>query len=151
MSDPRLELNIQFAVKAADMPSRADFRRWAKAALLGDASVALRIVDADEGGNLNRDYRGKDYATNVLTFAYGAAAEGEPLSGDIVICAPVVAHEAAEQGVSLHAHYAHLTVHGLLHLQGYDHECDAEAVAMESIESFIMQRLGFSDPYAANT
>ncbi len=151
MSDPQLELNIQFAVKAAEMPSRADFRRWAKAALRADASVALRIVDADEGRNLNREYRGKDYATNVLTFAYGAVAEDEPISGDIVICAPVAAHEAAEQGILLHAHYAHLTVHGLLHLQGYDHETDAEAVTMESIESFIMQRLGFPDPYAANT
>jgi probable rRNA maturation factor len=83
----------------------------------------------------------------VLTFAYGAAAENGRLSGDIVICAPVAAREAAEQGITLEAHFAHLTVHGMLHLQGYDHEADAEAVTMESIESFIMRRLGYSDPY----
>jgi len=172
MADPHLDLNIQFAVRVtnpaakmdsphaslppegaqcppwggptAGMPSRSDFRRWAKAALLADAEVALRVVDEEEGRTLNRDYRGKDYATNVLTFAYG----GEPLSGDIVICAPVVAREAAEQGITLAAHYAHLTLHGMLHLQGYDHETDAEAVTMEAVESFIMQRLGYSDPYA---
>lgn len=147
MTAPQLDLNLQFAVKKAARPRKADLRRWVKAALLGDAIVALRIVDEAEGRSLNRDYRGKDYATNVLTFAYG----GEPLSGDIVICAPVVAREAAEQGITLEAHYAHLTLHGMLHLQGYDHETDAEAVTMESVESFIMHRLGYSDPYAANT
>jgi probable rRNA maturation factor len=147
MAAPQLDLNLQFAVKKSARPRKSDFRRWAKAALLGDAIVALRVVDEDEARALNRDYRGKDYATNVLTFAYGAAAEGEPLAGDIVICAPVVAREAAEQCVTLEAHYAHLTLHGMLHLQGYDHETDAEAVTMEAVESFIMQRLGYPDPY----
>ena len=118
---------------------------------MADAVVALRVVDEKEGRSLNREYRGKDYATNVLTFAYGAPASGEPLAGDIVICAPVVAREAAEQGIRMKAHYAHLTVHGMLHLQGYDHETEAEAVTMESVESFIMQRLGYSDPYAENS
>ncbi len=147
MSDPKLDLNLQFAVKKSERPRRSNFRRWAKAALKVDAEVALRVVDEAEGLALNRDYRGKDYATNVLTFAYGATAGHGSLSGDIVICAPVVAREAAEQGITLEAHFAHLTVHGMLHLQGYDHETDAEAVTMESIESFIMRRLGFSDPY----
>lgn len=144
-----LDLNIQFAVKKSARPRKSDLRRWAKAALLGDAIVALRIVDEEEGRTLNREYRGKDYATNVLTFAYGSAENGEPLAGDIVICAPVVLREAAEQGITPAAHYAHLTLHGMLHLQGYDHETDAEAVTMEAVESFIMRRLGYSDPYDA--
>jgi len=151
MADPKLDLNLQFAVKKSRRPRRSDFRRWAKAVLLGDAEVGLRVVDEEEGRTLNRDYRGKDYATNVLTFVYGSAAIGAPLSGDIVICAPVVAREAEAQGITLKAHYAHLTLHGMLHLQGYDHETDAEAVTMEAIESFIMRRLGYSDPYAANS
>lgn len=147
MTKPQLDLDIQFALKSKGMPRRRDFRRWAKAALQTDAIVALRVVDKAEGRSLNRQYRGKDYATNVLTFAYGCAAQGEPISGDIVICAPVAAREASEQGISLEAHYAHLAVHGMLHLQGYDHEIDSEAVIMESIESFIMRRLGYADPY----
>jgi probable rRNA maturation factor len=147
MSDPKLDLSLQFAVKKSERPRRSDLRRWVKAALMADALVGLRIVDEAEGRALNQEYRGKDYATNVLTFAYGLSDEDGRLSGDIVICAPVVAREAAEQGVSLEEHYAHLTLHGMLHLQGYDHETDAEAVTMESIESFIMQRLGYSDPY----
>ena len=147
MTKPRLELDIQFALKTKGMPRRRDFRRWAKAALQTDAVVALRVVDKAEGRSLNRQYRGKDYATNVLTFAYGSAAQDEPISGDIVICAPVAAREASEQGISLEAHYAHLAVHGMLHLQGYDHEIDGDAVIMESIESFIMRRLGYADPY----
>ena len=149
MAAPQLDLNLQFAVKKSARPRKPDFRRWVKAALLGDAIVALRVVDEEEGRTLNRDYRGKDYATNVLTFAYGADVEGDPLSGDILICAPVVAREAAEQGITLDAHYAHLTVHGMLHLQGYDHEVEAEAVTMEAVESFIMRRLGYEDPYEA--
>lgn len=144
---PRLELAIQFAVKA-DLPARAEFRRWAKAALRGDVAAALRVVDAEEGLALNRDYRGKDYATNVLTFEYGADPDTGALTGDIVLCAPVVEREAREQGKPLAAHYAHLTVHGLLHLQGYDHETgEADAIAMEAVESFIMQALGFPNPY----
>ncbi len=144
---PSLDLAIQFAVKA-ELPGRADFRRWAKAALRGDVAAALRIVDAEEGRALNRDYRGKDYATNVLTFEYGPDPETGVLTGDIVLCAPVVAKEAKDQGKPLAAHYAHLTVHGMLHLQGYDHETgQADALAMEAVESFIMQVLGFPDPY----
>jgi probable rRNA maturation factor len=144
MADPRLDLNLQFAVKKSARPKRAQFRRWAKAALLVDAEVALRVVGEAEGRALNRQFRDKDYATNVLTFVYG----GVPLAGDIVMCAPVVAREASEQGISLEAHYAHLTLHGMLHLQGYDHEVEADATSMEAVESFIMLRMGYPDPYA---
>jgi len=147
MSDPKLDLNLQFAVKKSKRPRRSSFRRWAKAALMLDAEVALRVVDEAEGRTLNRDFRGKDYATNVLTFAYGLSEANGRLSGDIVICAPVVARESAEQGITLDSHFAHLTIHGMLHLQGYDHETDTEAVIMESIETFIMRRLGYPDPY----
>ncbi len=148
MAKPQLELDIQFALKTAGMPRRRDFRRWAKAALQTNASVVLRVADKAEARKLNREFRGKDYATNVLTFAYGSDVQGDPLSGDILICAPVVVREAKKQGITLEAHYAHLTVHGMLHLQGFDHETDGEAVIMESIESFIMQKLGFADPYS---
>ncbi len=144
---PKLELAIQFAVKA-ELPGRADFRRWARAALKTDVAAALRVVDGEEGLALNRDYRGKDTATNVLTFEYGPDPDSGALTGDIVLCAPVVEKEAKEQGKALAAHYAHLTVHGMLHLQGYDHETgEADALAMEAVESFIMQALGFPNPY----
>ena len=143
----KLALTIQFASEQAELPSRADLRRWAKAALVTDAVATLRVVDEPEGLQLNQDYRDKPYATNVLTFAYGAESEGEPLTGDMVLCAPVVEREAREQGKSLEAHYAHLTVHGMLHLQGYDHEVEEDAVAMEAVETFIMARLGYPDPY----
>lgn len=139
---PRLALAVQYAFRAEGLPARGEFRRWARAALLEDAELALRVVDEPEGRELNRDYRGKDYATNVLTFAYG----GAPLAGDIVLCAPVVAREAAEQGKPLAAHYAHLTVHAMLHLQGYAHDDERDAVTMEGVESFIMRALGFPDP-----
>jgi len=143
----KLALTIQFASAPANLPSRAEFRHWAKAALLHDVDATLRVVDEAEGMQLNQDYRDKPSATNVLTFAYGAEQEGGPLSGDIVLCAAVVEREAVEQDKTPLAHYAHLTVHGMLHLQGYDHEVEGEAVAMEAIESFIMMRLGFPDPY----
>ena len=106
-------------------------------------------MDADEGRQLNHDYRGKDYATNVLSFALneGDPVPGLPLIGDLVLCAPVVEKEAAEQNKPLQAHYAHLLVHGMLHLQGFDHEQDDEAETMEALETVIMQRLGYPDPY----
>ncbi|MGA7948543.1 MAG: rRNA maturation RNase YbeY [Thiobacillaceae bacterium] len=112
-------------------------------------SVTLRLVEDEEGRALNRNYRGKDYATNVLTFISGKN-KFEPkvaMSGDIVLCAPVVETEARQQGKDLLDHYAHLTVHGMLHLQGYDHESDEEAVIMEAREATILAKLGFSDPY----
>lgn len=132
------------------------FRKWVAAALKGrirEADLAVRIVDEKEGCSLNHHYRGKDYATNVLSFP-ADLPEGlpkgvkMPLLGDLVICAPVVAREAAEQGKSLAAHYAHLTVHGTLHLLGWDHEDDKEADAMEQLEREILADLGIDDPYA---
>jgi probable rRNA maturation factor len=145
---PTLSLSVQYALDRTGLPTRAELRRWARAALLQDAEVTLRLVDEAEGRQLNHDYRGKDYATNVLSFEYGADPDSGAIAGDIVLCAPVVAREAAAQGKPLSAHYAHLVVHGMLHLQGYDHETgEADALAMEAVERFIMQRLGFPDPY----
>ena len=134
---------IQRASRAAHIPSDALLRRWARAALSREARVTLRYVAESEGRRLNRSYRGKDYATNVLTFIYGT----KPLEGDVVICAPVVAREAKAQGKAVAAHHAHLLVHGLLHLQGFDHEREREAKKMESRERRILARLGFADPY----
>lgn len=139
-----LSLSVQYASEAAGLPVRQQFRRWVKVAQLGDVHCTIRIVDEDEGRVLNRDFRGKDYATNVLTFVYD---DTEPLSGDIVFCAPVVEREAAEQGKTLQAHYAHLTIHGLLHLQGYDHENEAEAQQMEALETALMEKLRYPSPY----
>lgn len=124
---------------------RTDFVRWARAALAGGGVVTIRLVDADEGQTLNRDYRGKDYATNVLSFPYETTPR---VIGDLVICPNVVAREAGEQNKPLAAHYAHLTVHGMLHLQGRDHDNDDEAQVMEDEERKILAALGFPDPYA---
>lgn len=141
---PKLSLAVQYALKPETVPTRQQFRKWALAALERDAEITLRIVDAEEGRTLNRTYRHKDYATNVLTFPLMQ----EPLLlGDIVLCAPVVEREAAEQGITPEAHYAHLTVHGVLHMQGYDHENDADAAVMEALETQIVTKLGYADPY----
>ena len=139
----KLSLTVQYASEAKDLPTRAQFRRWFAAALLGDVSVTLRIVDVEEGRELNKNYRGKNYATNVLTFVYA----DHPVSGDVVICAPVVAKEAAEQGKELLAHYAHMTIHAALHLQGYDHQDEREAEAMEALETSMMLKLRYENPY----
>ena len=119
--------------------------RVASAALERDAQVTLRFVDGREGRALNRRYRGRDRATNVLTFVYD---DGVSLSGDIVLCAPVVSKEARAQHKTLRAHYAHLVIHGMLHLQGYDHERDDDAARMEAREIVLLRDLGFDDPYA---
>ena len=142
---PTLSLSVQFASNAADLPSRAQVRRWVKAALDVDAVVTVRFVDAIEGRALNAEFRGKDYATNVLTFVYD---DDDPRAGDIVLCAPVVRKEAHDQGKALAAHYAHLVVHGMLHFQGLDHERKADAAVMEAREVAILARLGVPDPYA---
>ncbi|MEQ1629859.1 MAG: rRNA maturation RNase YbeY [Gallionella sp.] len=142
-AEKKLSLSVQYASNASDLPTRAQFRRWFKAALLGDVSLTLRIVDAEEGRTLNKSYRGKDYATNVLTFVY----EDDPVSGDVVICAPVVAKEANEQNKNLLAHYAHMSIHSALHLQGYDHEVESEAEEMEALETSIMLKLRYANPY----
>jgi probable rRNA maturation factor len=141
---PKLAATIQYASVADSLPSASQFRKWAKAALRVDTEVTIRIVDAEEGQLLNNTYRGKDYATNVLTFPL---TEEPHLMGDIIICAPVVAAEAKSQQKSLEAHYAHLTVHGILHLHGYDHETDAQAELMEGLETAIVTKLGYASPY----
>jgi probable rRNA maturation factor len=140
----KLSLAVQYASDARKLPARTQIRRWIKTALQRDANVALRIVDEPEAQELNRTYRGKDYATNVLTFVYD---DVEPLSGDVVICAPVVAREAAAQHKDLLAHYAHLVIHAALHLQGYEHDNDADAAEMEALEIALMVKLGYPDPY----
>ncbi|WP_025870885.1 rRNA maturation RNase YbeY [Methylobacillus glycogenes] len=141
---PKLAMSVQLATESSGLPSEQQFRKWARATLRVDTEATLRIVDEEEGRELNRDYRGKDYATNVLTFPL---TEEPWLIGDIILCAPVVAREAQEQGITLEAHYAHLTVHGILHMHGYDHIEEAQAELMESLESAIMIKLGFADPY----
>jgi probable rRNA maturation factor len=141
---PKLALSVQYAVEPTDVPNRGRMRRWVQAALERPAELTLRVVDEDEGRTLNRDYRGKDYATNVLTFVYDDAPV---VTGDVVLCAPVVGREAREQGKTPEAHYAHLVVHGMLHLQGYDHENDADAQKMEAREAAILSKLGYDDPY----
>ena len=141
-----LTLSVQYGVAKKRLPSPVQVRSWAKAALLTDAQVTFRLVGAREGRKLNRDFRGRDYATNVLTFAY---PDLEPLTGDIVLCAPVIAKEAAQQHKPIEAHYAHLVVHGMLHLQGYDHENSKDAVVMETLEAEIVVKLGYADPYEA--
>jgi len=143
-----LVLAVQRASRASHVPGDAVLRAWARAALTRRAVVTLRYVAETEGRRLNRTFRGKDHATNVLTFVYGDAPGGA-LSGDIVICATVVAREARVQGKALEAHHAHLLVHGLLHLQGFDHERDDEAARMERRERAVLRRLGFGDPYGA--
>ena len=151
----RLDVAVGYALPRAGIPAAASFRKWVSAALAGrirEADLAIRIVDCEEGRALNRHYRGKDYATNVLSFA-AELPEGLPkgvklpLLGDLVICAPVVAREANEQGKPRNAHYAHLTVHGCLHLLGLDHIDPREAVAMEQLERDILAGLGLPDPY----
>jgi probable rRNA maturation factor len=138
-----MKIAVQRASRAAHIPSDARIRRWVHAALSRDAEVTVRYVGEAEGRRLNRAYRGRDYATNVLTFVY----DTKPLSGDVVICAPVVEREAREQGKSVEAHHAHMLVHGLLHLQGLDHEKGRDAQRMEKRERAVLGALGFDNPY----
>ena len=147
----QLALSLQFgkleqAAPHREVLKRHSVSRWIRHALQSDAEITVRIVDAQEGRALNRDYRHKDYATNVLTFDYTQA----PLvCADLVLCAPVVEKEAIDQGKTLQAHYAHLLVHGTLHAQGWDHETsEADAQAMEAREIAILHGLGFANPYA---
>ena len=147
----KLRVTLQKAIQAQGLPSRAQFSRWVAAALEGrraTAEVAIRLVDEEESRALNRSWRKKDYPTNVLSFPAGLPAGVPlPLLGELVICAPLVVREAAEQGKSPEAHWAHLTVHGSLHLLGYNHESEAQAAVMEPLEAAILGSLGFPDPY----
>ena len=147
----RLDVSVEYAIPRAGLPAAVSFRKWVAAALAGrirEADLAIRIVGTKEGRALNRHYRGRDYATNVLSFP-AELPEGVklPLLGDIVLCAPVVAREAREQKKALAAHWAHLTVHGALHLLGWNHEDTREAECMEQLEREILADLGIEDPY----
>ena len=153
----QLDVGVSYALPRLGLPAAVSFRKWVAAALDGrirEADLAVRLVDNKEGRALNRHYRGKDYATNVLSFP-ADIAEGVklpkgvkmPLLGDLVLCAPVIAREAKEQKKPLSAHYAHLTVHGALHLLGWDHEDTREAECMEQLEREILAGLGLPDPY----
>jgi probable rRNA maturation factor len=153
----KLSLSVQYPdARLRDKILRPQLRRWVQAALLAPAELTIRFVGAEEGRALNRDYRAKDYATNVLTFAYsadgeshGSGAEDDGVTrADIILCTDVLEREAKEQGKTLEAHTAHLVVHGVLHAQGYDHDDDAEAAEMEALEIEILARLGMENPYA---
>lgn len=154
---PMIDLQIA-CENEADLPSLEHFTRWTQQALsfeaqtedFPDTEMTIRLVDEAESHELNLTYRGKDKPTNVLSFPFEVPDGIElPLLGDLVICRQVVEKEAAEQGISLESHYAHLAIHGTLHLLGYDHLTDEEATEMESLETEIMQSLGYADPYAS--
>jgi probable rRNA maturation factor len=140
----RLSLAVQYASKMENMPTRSQWRRWVSVAMHQDMNMTLRIVDEEEARALNKAYRGRDYATNVLTFVYD---DLEVLTGDVVICAPVVTREAGLQHKDFLAHCAHMAIHAALHLQGYDHENEMDAARMEALESRLMVRLHYPDPY----
>ena len=146
----KLSLSVQFAdERLSDAITRPYIRRWVKAAQLAPAELTIRFVNEQEGQLLNHDYRGKDYATNVLTFSYNESTDDtdDIVRADIVLCADVVLREAKEQHRSIEHHVAHLIVHGVLHAQGYDHESDGEAAEMETFETEILAKLGIPDPY----
>ncbi|MDO8412880.1 MAG: rRNA maturation RNase YbeY [Gallionellaceae bacterium] len=142
MDTHKLSLAVQYAVDAENLPTRAQFRRWIKVALQQDVGITLRIVDEDEGRALNKKFRGQHSATNVLTFVDEAVSYA-----DIILCAPVIEQEARAQHKDLQAHYAHLTIHAALHLQGYDHMKEADAVKMEALETALLAKLRYADPY----
>ncbi|HLA33123.1 MAG TPA: rRNA maturation RNase YbeY [Pseudomonas sp.] len=148
-----LELDLQIASDGAGLPTAAQFRAWCEIALrqrTADSELTIRLVDEAEGRELNHSFRHKDYATNVLSFPADVPDEllDIPLLGDLVICVPVVEREALEQGKTPEAHWAHLVIHGCLHLLGYDHIEDAEAEEMEALERELLSELGHPDPYA---
>ncbi len=151
MTEPAIELEVQWASARTALSKTADFERWVQAALDGvdhPVELVIRVVDEAEGRELNHRYRGKDKPTNVLSFTFDVppGVESDHL-GDLVICAPVVIREAHEQGKPLNDHLAHLVIHGVLHLRGYDHQTDDEADRMEAHEKTILQGLGIEDPY----
>ena len=142
------EVIVQRAVPARGIPSARSLRSWACAAMAGaPGELTLRVVDENESRDLNHRYRGKDRPTNVLSFPYDAEGLQLPLLGDIILCAPVVAREALEQGKTARAHWAHMVIHGCLHILGYDHVRDSDAETMESRERELLDGLGYPDPY----
>ena len=148
----KLSLSVQYPdARLQQVITRPKIRRWVQAALFAPAELTIRFVDADEGRTLNREYREKDYATNVLTFAYNEGddmPDDAPTQADIILCTDVLEREAAEQKKTVEEHTAHLIVHGVLHAQGYDHMDDEEGAEMEGIETEILAGLGYADPYA---
>jgi probable rRNA maturation factor len=146
----KLELTVQKTVNSRGLPTNSELRCWLTAAIEQRAAITVRFVGAAEGRRLNREYRGRDYATNVLSFGYGSPKRGEALAGDLVLCAPVARREARAHGKTLAAHVAHLTVHGALHLQGHDHQKPRAAARMEALEKRILEQLGYPDPYAGD-
>ena len=142
-----LKIDLQIGTRAVQAPTLAQFRRWAGAALKKPGEITVRVVGEIEAQRLNRRYRGEDHATNVLSFPY-ALSRGM-VQGDIVLCAPVIAREARSQGKTLEAHFAHLTVHATLHLQGHDHARPREAERMKALEKKVLTKLGYPDPYDA--
>lgn len=152
-SSPGTHVEVQYACEQANLPEREQFVCWALAPLearFENPALCIRIVNEAEGRALNKRYRDKDCPTNVLSFPADVPVQPEVI-GDLVLCAPVIAREAKEQGKALEAHYAHLTVHGVLHCLGHDHQSEADADAMEALECRILQRLGFPDPYETAT
>ncbi|GGP52885.1 rRNA maturation RNase YbeY [Shewanella saliphila] len=147
----KLDLDLQIAIEASNLPTQAEFETWVRTAIgqtMPEVELTIRVVDIAESQQLNSTYRGKDKPTNVLSFPFEAPPEVElPLLGDLVICAKVVEQEAAEQNKPLNAHWAHMVIHGCLHLLGYDHIIDEEADEMESLETQLVEGLGFTDPY----
>lgn len=152
------EVELQWGTQVQAMPTESQCQTWVEAALQGDlkqqdVAITIRVVDATESRQLNHDYRGKDYATNVLSFEFElppglVQPDDEPIYlGDLVICASVVIEEAMTQEKTLEEHWAHMVIHGTLHLQGFDHIDEAEAEKMEALETQIMQQLGYDDPY----
>jgi probable rRNA maturation factor len=144
MKKPKLNLSVQVATESTNLPTKKEFRNWVSQGTFEDIDLTLRLVDEPEGRELNKTFRGKDYATNVLTFPY---PEMTPLAGDVVICVPIVQSEAAKQKKKLAAHFAHLSIHGVLHLQGYDHELENDAELMENLEISILESLEISNPF----
>jgi probable rRNA maturation factor len=153
-SQPALILSIQIGARSGECPAdRAQLRRWVRSALLSDADLTLRFVGTTESRQLNAQFRGRDYATNVLTFNYSdevASHSTAALQADIVICLPVLNREARSQSKAVRDHLAHLVIHGVLHAQGLDHETDEEAIRMESLETAILKRFRIADPYSAH-
>ena len=150
-----LELHLQTATREQPLPSEQDFRQWVELALSGNkgpAELNIRLVDEAESRSLNREYRGKNSPTNVLSFPFEAPPVVESdLLGDLAICAPVVAREAREQNKPLRSHWAHMVVHGVLHLLGFDHQNEQQAEEMEGVEAGLLARLGIADPYLERT
>ena len=145
-----MPVDVQFAAPRCTAPSASNLRRWAERALQDETGgVCVRVVGAEEAGRLNGRYRGVEEPTNVLSFPSGAEVPGEKHLGDVVVCAPVVEAEAQEQNKRACDHYAHMVVHGVLHLRGFDHDSDGDARVMESLETAILNEIGIADPYAA--